>query len=741
MIVALLSSFLLMEVISNVSGDKTLNPVEGAYVALEWRDVDHSYNNATFTNSIGYYEMNVAEGEINVTASFANISGNKIIWVNNYTGNFSISGIVWKNITLPGFPDDDTKIKGHVYDNETKNPIYANISITFFMSSGSYFVGANSTQTNGSGYYEINLPPSNVTILASANGYYPNGTQMVMGDNETKTIDIYLEPMPLAPPATAILKGYVMNAANSQPIKNASVDIFGMNVSYFNFTSTNSSGYYEFNVPEGNFSVSGSAKDYFTNSTLCHINESDIEWLNISLIPFPMDAAWIDGYIRDNESNPIQNVEVNVYGNVKINMFMTGTFTRNTTTDATGYYNVSVPAVATQEVFPGSGVYINISQIDVVEASADGYFYNASYDGIIEPGETLHKDIILDIMPPENCIVKGYVYMAGTAQKSKILYVGGSGEGNYTDIQDAINAASNGMTIKVYPGVYDGPIIINKEIRLIGDPIIDGHGDYGMKIEANNTLMENFTVFNCSVGIYAHNDSFTLHNVTIHNCTIFNCTQYGIELYYADESLINASYIHNCSLKGIYLINSNNNSMISSTIKTIKNVTEVEHAIMLEQANDNIIEDNIVFLEDTFRGVSIHFSDRNVVANNTIYGKGDNDYGIGIWYSDNNKITNNSIHEGSYAGIALGGSNNNIIRNNVINVSGEGIHFAVDCSNNTVEKNKIKSGPYGVLIGLNAPDFIGNRILNNTIEAINGFYLERCRNGLFAGNIINTTTY
>ena len=34
------------------------------------------------------------------------------------------------------------------------------------------------------------------------------------------------------------------------------------------------------------------------------------------------------------------------------------------------------------------------------------------------------------------------------------LYVGGSGEGNYTKIQDAINNASDGDTVFVYNGTY-----------------------------------------------------------------------------------------------------------------------------------------------------------------------------------------------------------------------------------------------------------------------------------------------
>ncbi len=59
-----------------------------------------------------------------------------------------------------------------------------------------------------------------------------------------------------------------------------------------------------------------------------------------------------------------------------------------------------------------------------------------------------------------------------------ILYVGGSGYGNYSSIQQAIDNASSGDTIFVYHGLYVEHVIIDKTINLIGEDrnttIIDG---------------------------------------------------------------------------------------------------------------------------------------------------------------------------------------------------------------------------------------------------------------------------
>jgi parallel beta-helix repeat protein len=115
------------------------------------------------------------------------------------------------------------------------------------------------------------------------------------------------------------------------------------------------------------------------------------------------------------------------------------------------------------------------------------------------------------------------------------LYVGGSGPGNYTRIQDAINDSSDDDTVFVYDdsSPYYENIFIKKEIRLIGEnrttTIITGNGsEQGtiVLLTANYSSIQNFTFKDSHVGIMIDANSKRSH-ITISYLTIKNCS-YGI---------------------------------------------------------------------------------------------------------------------------------------------------------------------------------------------------------------------
>jgi parallel beta-helix repeat protein len=111
------------------------------------------------------------------------------------------------------------------------------------------------------------------------------------------------------------------------------------------------------------------------------------------------------------------------------------------------------------------------------------------------------------------------------------LYVGGSGPGNYSKIQDAIENAVNGDTVYVYNGTYndhvdDYCVYVDKSINLVGEnkynTIIDATGNLiGIKVFVGGVNVSGFTVKfatdGTGRGIEVDNLGFPFKNVNIYD--------------------------------------------------------------------------------------------------------------------------------------------------------------------------------------------------------------------------------
>ena len=106
---------------------------------------------------------------------------------------------------------------------------------------------------------------------------------------------------------------------------------------------------------------------------------------------------------------------------------------------------------------------------------------------------------------------------------ANVIIVDDEGDGNYTDIQDAIDNAIGGDTIQVYSGTYT-KAVVNKQLILegiaeeygsgsdTGKPVIDaGGGSYtkGVDVQADEVTITGFHIKNAGDipfgGIYVYN--------------------------------------------------------------------------------------------------------------------------------------------------------------------------------------------------------------------------------------------
>ncbi len=147
----------------------------------------------------------------------------------------------------------------------------------------------------------------------------------------------------------------------------------------------------------------------------------------------------------------------------------------------------------------------------------------------------------------------------------------------FKTITEGINAASNGDTIHIANGTYNGEpstITINKELSIIGESeggvVIDAssYGGYGVHITASNVTMKNFTLKNAkSYGIKSEG----ANNLDYENLTVENSGRSNIDFNGCSHITLNHITARNSS-HGVGIAITDSNNATVSNIKTSGNV-------------------------------------------------------------------------------------------------------------------------------------------------------------------------
>ena len=228
-----------------------------------------------------------------------------------------------------------------------------------------------------------------------------------------------------------------------------------------------------------------------------------------------------------------------------------------------------------------------------------------------------------------------------STSNGKTLYVGGSGPGNYSIIQNAIDDASDGDTVFVYSGTYKvrrKRIQIDKSINLIGEnketTIIDGDNfkpwitdvDPIIWIFANGVTVIGFTIQNCG-GVMPNND-IGIHLRSSHSNisgNIISNNNFGIIVGDPYTSINYNTISDNIFFKngdyGLVVADSNNN-IVSDNVFQNDN-------LVVTRSNNNIVTDNI-FIKD---GIWVSTAYHNTFSNNLI-----NDKPLAYLEDESNKV-------------------------------------------------------------------------------------------------------
>jgi parallel beta-helix repeat protein len=276
--------------------------------------------------------------------------------------------------------------------------------------------------------------------------------------------------------------------------------------------------------------------------------------------------------------------------------------------------------------------------------------------------------------------------------RSNTLYVGGSGPGNYTSIQDAINDSNNGDTVFVYndSSPYYETVEIDTSINLIGEnrdtTIIQANEtDYCIKTTANGTQITGFTIKR-------------------------------VELFYRSDGAISIKSAHN-HIWGNNIIDTNsdgihirkpasNNTISNNTIIGLESGWGIYSYL---PSNNKVIGNHI---SGFYRGVEFGAGQNNIVSGNTI--ENSNEAGVFLLYSHNSEISHNNftnIRSGIWAA-----SDYNKILNNNIKECGRGISAYGDYTN--ISENNIKLCGVGIDSTCSQSKFYRNHVSNNDNEDI-----------------------
>jgi parallel beta-helix repeat protein len=228
----------------------------------------------------------------------------------------------------------------------------------------------------------------------------------------------------------------------------------------------------------------------------------------------------------------------------------------------------------------------------------------------------------------------------------------------FTKIQDAINSAISGDTIRVGNGTYYENVIIKKSINLIGKDrnttIIDANFDgSAIWIFANGTTISEFTIINSKEkwsGPYPCDSGIGIEIHGVSNCRISQ------NILINHPTGINNTYNW---LTQYYGIRYSKNNTISDNI-----IMNCNSGIGIGGSTNIIVKNNEIL--NCSNGIWIGQSELILVYNNNI--SSSRDYGINVFKSINNTITMNNISNNDCGIIIEYNSKDNLIYyNNFIN--------------------------------------------------------------------------
>jgi parallel beta-helix repeat protein len=320
------------------------------------------------------------------------------------------------------------------------------------------------------------------------------------------------------------------------------------------------------------------------------------------------------------------------------------------------------------------------------------------------------------------------IMLLGAADAKTIIVDDDWAGADYNSISDAVSAAKQGDTVRVYDGIYAGSVLVDKSIDIVGNgtssTIFDGLGvngngrldhQFGFHLMADGINFSGFQFRNCNpthefgpIGVYSSfnrifdnlfYDNLNGINLAAGNNIVFNNS--FIKNYYGIRSDERAD---NCALSFNYFTESTMGAVLygkANNISFFSNVFEDQprNGLAFYQVNDVIVTYNMFhsnsYLSTSRQALMVYKADGADIQNNTFV---NNSRSIYVTLSKDVKIFDNTISDG-LVGIMLPNAHANVWarNNNIFNNSEAGVtaqYFLGNRSDATMNWWGDISGPY-----------------------------------------------
>lgn len=322
---------------------------------------------------------------------------------------------------------------------------------------------------------------------------------------------------------------------------------------------------------------------------------------------------------------------------------------------------------------------------------------------------------------------------------------------NATILQDAINNAQDGAILKLSDGIYEGNIVIDKPLTILGvgeNVIISAKGK-GTVITINSSFvtLKNLKVQNSGDRHDKLDAAIVIKKATqceISNIKITN-SLFGIDLQQVSNTLISNNYIQSKDLDlglrgdGIRLWYSNDNIIKNNHLyKSRDMVVWYSHGNIIEDnkaeygryslhfmyAGKNIVKNNHYKFNSV--GIFFMYSKDTIASNNTVQSSlGNTGMGIGLKEVSGFTLKDNTLiynARGMYIDRSpFDKENRNTISNNNILYNTEGMHFHSVCEDNDINNNQIIGNIEDVVNNTRGGKIYNNNWNNNYWDNYEGF--------------------